>query len=440
MSTGSRDRAGAAHRDPRPRVEAASGRPEAASAFLLAVSAAIAAIALALGIGAIAFVLIPPLPGVAAAVVAPYQVAADATLLLVTPLLGLFLARRVPRNPIGYLFIVMTLGLGAGFFADGLVRHVRPDPVVDGFAVFISAAGVIGFLSMFLLLQVFPTGHLPSRRWRWLLVAVAAGGIANFVASLFEPAPYGTGIPGFVDPFAIPSLAPLSDAAGTASSVILVLLLSATVALLVARFRRGTPVERQQIKWFAWAASVITLLLIAAIVSTPVAAVSDTLWSIALGSFLLLPLAATIAILRHRLYDIDRIVSRTIGYAVVTAILAIAFYASVAAIPAVVEPWVQASSFGPLGVAASTLFAAALFQPVRGRVQRRVDAVFDRGRVNAEEKARQHARRLRDVSDLETIARETLGTVDECVSPTFAAVWVRTADTGRPAHLDSLGG
>ena len=406
-----------------------------AAPALAATAMPLAVVSLAVGIGAIAFVLIPPLPGVAGPAVAPYQVAADATLLLATPLLGLFLARRVPANPIGFLFIVMTLGLAAGFFADGLVRHVRPSAVVDGVAVFVSAAGVIGFLSMFLLLQVFPTGHLPSRRWRWLPIGVCIGGLANFVASLFEPAPYGTAVPGFIDPFAIPSLAPVSDVAGIASSLVLMVLLSATVALLVTRFRHASTIERQQLKWFAWAASVIALLLIAAIMSGPLGAISDTLWSIALGSFLLLPLAATIAILRHRLYDIDRIVSRTIGYIAVTAILALAFAAAIVAIQGIVAPWIEGTAYGPVGVAASTLFAAALFQPVRGGVQRRVDAVFDRRRVDAEEKLRQHAQRLRDVSDLGTIARQTLGTIDESLAPRFAVVWVREPDDrGHSGH------
>lgn len=114
-----------------------------------------------------------------------------------------------------------------------------------------------------------------------------------------------------------------------------------------------------------------------------------------------------------------------------TAILALAFYAAIAAMQTIVAPWMEQSTLGPLGVAASTLLAAALFQPVRSRVQRRVDAVFDRRRIDTEEKARLHAQRLRTVSDLNPIAHATLGTIDECLAPAFAAVWVRTAANRR---------
>ncbi|MHB8460525.1 MAG: hypothetical protein ACYDAK_11645 [Candidatus Limnocylindrales bacterium] len=385
----------------------------------------LAAVAVAFGIGAVGYLLVPLRPGVPGPNVSAFQAASNAALLVFTPILGAFLVHRRTGNLIGWLFIHLSLWLGLGDFVDGLARHERPDPLIGWIAAVGSSLGVFGFVALILLVGLFPTGRLPSPRWRFVPVLVAVGAALTFVESLFSAQPQRPAVPDLTNPLARTDLGPILGIAAGIGSVVLVVALVGSLALLVTRFRRSRGAERQQLKWFAWAASIVAGLLAAAVTTSPFGVISDTLWSLTLASLLLLPVASTIAVLRYRLYDIDRIVSRTIGYATVTGVLVVTFVSAILLFQALVAPLTGGST---VAVAASTLIVAALFQPLRRRVQSIVDRRFNRSRYDAERTLATFSARLRDDVDLESLGAEISQVVRQTVAPASLGMWLPRQD------------
>jgi len=183
------------------------------------------------------------------------------------------------------------------------------------------------------------------------------------------------------------------------------------------RFRASRGVVRQQLKWFLAAVFVLVASTAVAMTGSDEANIG---FLIGIG---LVPIAIGIAILRYRLYDIDRLISRTIGWALVTGILAAVFVSVVLVLQALLAGFTQGET---LAVAASTLAAFALFQPVRRRIQVAVDRRFDRARYDGQRTVDAFAERLRDEVELASIEREALGTVDETVRPVHAGLWLRS--------------
>jgi hypothetical protein len=193
-----------------------------------------------------------------------------------------------------------------------------------------------------------------------------------------------------------------------------------SVAGLVVRFRRSVGVERAQLKWFVAAGAVEVAALLAGAFFTIPSPLDNVVVVAVVAS--LLPIAAAIAILRYRLYDIDRIVSRSVSYAVVTGLLASLFAALVVAFQAVLARFTQNSS---IAVAGSTLVVASAFQPLRVRVQRLVDRRFNRARFDAERVASTFSGRIRDEVEVGTVVRALDDVVVDAVQPSSAAVWIR---------------
>ena len=196
--------------------------------------------------------------------------------------------------------------------------------------------------------------------------------------------------------------------------------LGAAVSLVV-RWRRAGQVERAQLKWLVAVASVAAVALSASIVVSG-GPVGDALFAVFLAACLALPVAIGIAVLRYRLYEVDHIISRTIGYAVVTGILGAVFVGTILAAGALLASFTQNQT---IAVAASTLVAFALFQPVRGRVQAAVDRRFDRARVDGERVAAAFSERLRHDVELSTVADELLSTIDATIKPAARSLWLR---------------
>jgi hypothetical protein len=190
----------------------------------------------------------------------------------------------------------------------------------------------------------------------------------------------------------------------------------ASIASVLIRFRSSRGVERQQIKWFLFAASLAAITFAVSIVG------NDVAWLLSLFSVACLPLAIGVAILRYRLYDIDRIVSRAVGYTIVTAVLAALFVAVVLLAQTVLAPFTGSNA---LAVAASTLLVAAAFQPVRGRVQNAVDRRFDRARVDTDRAIAAFATAIRDETDLSAIHLRLVSSVAASTNPALASVWLR---------------
>jgi hypothetical protein len=268
---------------------------------------------------------------------------------------------------------------------------------------------------------LFPDGHLPSRRWRFLMAPVLAALVTGSLVVLVTPVETGF-LP--ANPLAIPGLSvEINGAATGVSTLALVASVLLAVVAVVVRFRRAVGVERQQLKWLVASVPLAGILF-------PVSFLADLSGLVDVASVAavaLLPGAIGLAILRYRLYEIDRLVSRTLAWALVTGILVAVFVLLVVGLQAVLAGLTQGQT---LAVAASTLVAFALFQPLRARVQRAVDRRFDRGRYDGERVAAAFGERLRDQVDLTGVERDFAGTVGEALSPATSAVWIRDATLG----------
>lgn len=345
------------------------------------------------------------------------------------PAMGWVIASKRPANAIGWIFLGVGLSQALATFAGqyatvGLITTPGSLPAADVMAWLNTWVWAPGFdLLLTASVLLFPDGQPPSPRWRVVLWAAAAS-VALVVLPYAVVAWPARGVdllgPG-------PSAA---DAANpvfgwflmltNAGLVLLLLASAASIAGLVARFRRSAGAVRAQLKWFAAAGLVeITMLVVTSLVPFPAWFPSTLLAAIAAP---LLPIAAAIAIVRYRLYDIDRIISRTLSYAVVTAALAAVFAMLVLALQAALAGATQGET---LAVAASTLAAFALFQPLRRRVQSVVDRRFNRARVDAEAALVVLAAHLRDETDLERVAQRVEAAANSALAPAGVALWTR---------------
>ncbi|HEX6674792.1 MAG TPA: hypothetical protein VF486_07185 [Actinomycetes bacterium] len=352
----------------------------------------------------------------------------DVLAALVAVTVGALLAGRRPRHPVGWLLLALGLSVTASGVVDGYARYglvARPGalPAARWAAVYSPATIYLGFVCVGLVLLLTPSGSPPSPRWRWWAVVAAAAPVVFLAALTVGPglvvAPYQP----VVDPVTIPALA------GTVTAAIALAFATAAGGLavgawsLVVRFRRASGVERQQLRWIAFAAAMMVPLAAVVLVGVALNATAVVLVVLAAGICLaVLPLATGAAVLRYRLYDLDRIVSRTLAYGLLTVLLAAAYAATVV---------LPAQLFGGVGgepawvVAAATLAVAALFQPARRRVQELVDRRFDRRRYDAERTIAAFSARLRQHVDLDTLAAELLAVVDQTMQPTQASLWLR---------------
>jgi hypothetical protein len=342
---------------------------------------------------------------------------------------GAFLAIRVPGNRIGRLLLVA----GVMFAAQVLTAGYSTASVAAGgewpLTAYAAWAANMLFVPPIVVAAaavplVYPDGHLPSPRWRLLAWLVVAGTILAVVPSALMPGPIN-GNPTIQNPFGVPALEPWLSTINEISILTALLPVGAFAAVAV-RFRRGSSVERQQIKWL------LAVALVAA-VSIPFAFIGGALFAdplisnvalyIGFAALIALPLAIGVAILRYRLYEIDRLVSRTIGWAIVTGVLGVVFVGLVVTLQAVLAPFTREST---LAVAASTLVAFGLFQPLRRRVQRTVDRRFDRARYDGQRTTDAFAERLRNEVDLGTIRTSLAATANEAVRPSGSALWLRS--------------
>jgi hypothetical protein len=326
---------------------------------------------------------------------------------IAVPVMGFVLASRRPANRIGWLALAAGLGLGLSRFSTsyGLRALVAaPGSVPAGRAVawlanwtWVIPLAVIAFVFL-----LFPTGRLRSRRWRvagWFvggaLAVTAVGALVG--ATRVWSHPFTAQAPAFV-------------------SAILILLpaaLAVSVAAVVVRFARSSGEERLQLKWFVAAALLVVATLTASVVTNSVAAaVLDNL------AFLCVNAAVAIAVLKYRLYDIDRVISRTVAYAIVTGLL-IGIYTGLVLLATQVL-----GLRTPVAVAAATLAAAALFSPVRRRVQRVVDRRFNRARYDADKTVAAFAARLKDAVDLDAVRADLTGVVHQALEPAHVSVWI----------------
>jgi hypothetical protein len=336
--------------------------------------------------------------------------------------IGLVLMLRRPANPIGWLYgasgLVWSLIIPFEPWLDTLVRAHRPLAPVGQVAVVFretswALAIALGITLPFLLL---PDGRLRSRRWRLVVAAVVVGVAMLVVGGGLSSAQLTNGPIPIDNPFGLPGVAGTVAGVVAISGVVLYAAsLPAALLCVVLRFRASRGVERQQLRWVAAGAALAVLVLL------PFPGKGDLHRVVGVVGVLCVPVAVAVAVLRYRLWDLDRLVSRTVTYALVTALLVLPY---LLILPAATR---LAGSAGSLAVAATTLIAAALFQPVRRRVQDLVDRRFNRRRYDAARTAEAFAARLREQVDLDALSGELLGVVERTVQPTHASLWLRPA-------------
>ena len=342
-----------------------------------------------------------------------------AGIVVVFAVVGWLIAERRPGNVVGPLLLLFAFAFALYLPSDLYVHQPGSPPGAAFAALFNSILDAPMFILLALVLIVFPDGQPPSPRWRPLFALAVVGILLPIVGSAIDPNPMPI-YPDYTSPFAIPGVN------GTVlvyvGYVVMLTLLVAAAAALAVRWRRGDPVERAQIKWVVAAA---LLMLLTEIVNVATFEASDPnalMTVIASVAIALVPIAMGVAILRYRLYEIDRVISRTIAYALVTGILASVFAAAILLLQGVLATFTQGQT---VAVAASTLAVLALFQPVRRWVQRIVDRRFDRARYDAEQTATAFSDRLRHEVDMETVTRDLRSTVRGALAPTELHVWVR---------------
>jgi hypothetical protein len=342
---------------------------------------------------------------------------------------GGLLALRRSENAIGWLLLTSGTLASVTFACGEYVRLATEQSAADWplivAAAWLSATGfvpAIGMLIVFLPL-LFPTGHLLSARWR-IVALIAVGGIAaGAIGPATAPGPLNT--PGGpLNPLVPPEpFLGWIQTISTASNLIAPPIFVLSVVSLLLRFRQSSGVEREQIKWFLLAASLAAAAFALSVISVGV--ISDVAWVLGLMLMACLPVAIGFAIFRYRLYDIDRIISRTVAYATVTAVLAGVYVVAFLSLGALLAPFTANQS--PVAVAASTLVVFALFAPVRAWIRTLVDRRFNRARYDAEREVDAFAARVRDEVEVGTVATALEDTLVRTVQPTTSGIWLRDA-------------
>jgi hypothetical protein len=352
-----------------------------------------------------------------------HQVLFELGFTLVFGMLGGFLVRKRPGNGLGWILLAQGLGAAVLFAANRLPATI-PGGVWLALLSLLGLFTALGLVPLALLL--FPDGRLPSRRWRPVAWAGAAGAGAAGITEVLVPFEQsGVGGP-YENPLALQAYAGFLEAAFFVAALLMLLALVGGAASLVVRFRRTRGIERQQVKWVAFAALWGVAVYLTGGLTTRLPVISwDLVMALALFPF---PLAIAVAVTRHRLYEIDRIISRTVSYGLLTGGLVGLYAAGVF----VLTPLVAGLGGGSeLAVAASTLAVAAAFGPVRRRVQAVVDRRFNRARYDAQRTVGVFRDRLRSEVDLDHLQRELVAVVDGAVAPERVSLWLRQQQPAR---------
>jgi hypothetical protein len=346
------------------------------------------------------------------------------------PILGGLIASRRPENPYGWLWLGFGLGLALQLLAESYTAYalvVEPGslPAPRTISQLLALGGPLALTLAPFLLLLFPTGRLPSRRWRPLAwISGISGAVVLVLNLLFDNHP---------------------DEAGGAITVVTVAVATAVFAAivisalsLVVRYRRAGGVERQQLKWFALAAVLVASVLVGGLLSEIVGELLNLDWlrSAALWNLLdratttALYVAVGVAVLKYRLYDIDLLINRTLVYAPLTAMLVFVYLGGVIGLQAIVR--VLTGQESTLAVVASTLAIAALFNPLRRGVQGFVDRRFYRRKYDAAKTLAAFNARLRDETELDTLSGDVVGVVRETMQPAHVSLWLRSpTEVGR---------
>ncbi len=354
---------------------------------------------------------------------------------------GAIVASRRPENPVGWLLCLWALSESISHFSAQYAIYAllaRPDSLPAGQAM----AWVFSWLLFFtiglsvLSTLLFPTGRPPSRRWRWVTWLTVAFILVGAVSGAFSSGPI-EGLGPIRNPLGIEGFSDVSDSI-LLTMVALVLVVAAALSVFV-RLHRATGIERQQIKWFAYATAAAVMGLVLAEIIPDV--IEVPLWferiGIAIWHLLIpaIPISMGIAILRYRLYDIDIIINRTLVYGSLTATLVAVYFGGIVVLQRLFV--VLTGERSTLAVVASTLLIAALFGPLRRRVQALVDRRFYRRKYDAAKTLEAFGSRLREETDLNALSNDVVGVARGTMQPEHVSLWLRP-DPEREAKGDAL--
>jgi MFS family permease len=353
---------------------------------------------------------------------------------LAFPIVGALIASRRPFNPIGWIclavgFLFLLLGVSEYYSIYGVAK-----PGSVPFPIGVAWLGnwlwmpAVGLFATYLFM-LFPDGRLPSRRWRplaWLSGAVIV------VLSLgfgLAPGPVAS-LPGKIrNPFGLESFPWLSDAANVGFPLLALCILASVVSLVLC-YRRSRDEEREQIKWIAFAASVVGLLFLIGLVISLIYGSKPPSWTRLLDTMTALsytgvPIAVGFAVLKYRLYDIDVIINRTLVYSSLTAMLALVYFGCVTATQAIFRTLTGQEQQPQLAIDVSTLVIAAVFNPLQRRIQGFIDRRFYRKKYDARKTLEGFSARLRDETNLGALRDELVGVVRETMQPAHVSLWLR---------------
>ena len=335
---------------------------------------------------------------------------------------------RRPRNPIGWLMLAIGLNIAVESAASAYSAAAFAANRAGGLGVAAAWLGQWAWAppsgELALLLLLFPDGHLPSPRWKIVAYAAVLAPLVVSVLVALQPGPIA-GLTNAVDnPLGLEAMRPLGIL-WTALFPLVPATVLAAAGSLVVRFRRADGVERLQLKWLTFASAIGAVFFVTNDLGllAPLGAVGQDVGQAGLYG---IPVAIGIAVLRHRLYDIDVIINRALVYGVTTAGIAFAFFAGIVVLQALLRPVTSGSE---LAVAASTLISFALFQPFRRRVRETVDRRFYRSRYDAARTLDAFSMQLRDQVDLDSVRSDLVDAVERTVRPAHASLWLR--GTGR---------
>jgi len=356
---------------------------------------------------------------------------------LAFPLVGALIASRRPRNPIGWICLAVGLLFMLLGVTDFYSRYGVASPGSVSFPVVIYSLSewlwvpAVGLMGTYLLL-LFPDGRLPSRRWRplaWLSGVVI---VLLSVAIFLDPGPL-QGLEGVRNPFGLEEHPWVEDAFIIVFPLLTVCILASALSLVL-RFRRSRGEERQQIKWIAFAASVLAFFFLvgagASLLAPGTTGAAEPLWLRLLQNTTALsyggvPVAVGFAVLRYRLYEIDLLINRTLVYGSLTAMLAVVYFGGVATTQAIFRALTSQEQQPQLAIVISTLVIAALFNPLRQRIQSFIDRRFYRRKYDARKTLEAFSAKLREETDLDALNAELVSVVRETMQPAHVSLWLR---------------
>ncbi|HZJ52474.1 MAG TPA: hypothetical protein VFF07_16900 [Actinomycetota bacterium] len=362
------------------------------------------------------------------------------------PAVGVLVASRLPRNPIGWILLGIGLVWETYFVIENYIQYAfvhhpgslwRPDLVVAlTSSLWVPAVGLMGTF----LILLFPDGRLPSPRWRPLAWASGITLVAQFLVTPFIPRSLrvissNLDVPRSANPLGIEALDPIVGAWNLSVGLIPLCILGCA-ASLVLRFRRSQGAERLQLKWMAAAAATVAmgyLVLMATGFLTQVIGLTlpwtAVVQEVVPSLFPLIPVAVGIAVLKHRLYDIDVIINRALVYVLLTTLLVVVYVGGVVGVGGAVREF-TGDADNSLIIAATTLVIAGLFRPARTRIQSFIDRRFYRHKYDAARTVESFSARLRDEIDLDSLCEELVHTVSYTMQPTQVSIWLRRSSYG----------